>query len=219
MTSSAHRYHSVFLSGFVFLLAVVWDGVMHKNLMQVLSVNVYNVGLLVYSILQIVQVNNDLSFLRDSLESTYWDDASNKGYFLAAQILLPVILGLFIPLFAYLTYRLHFEFGWRIYRVTGGSIQLEKVFFNYHILLLLLKFSVFFVFGFTVLDLVLTIVSDNGKFFIAIGAAVLGIVIPTLGFYGARKENRPLLILYSLGCLVVLGYLIQRVWQAFYKAG
>ncbi|TPX76337.1 hypothetical protein CcCBS67573_g02403 [Chytriomyces confervae] len=210
-------YHGIFLAAFLFWMIVTWDGVMHKNLMQVLSVNIYNFGLLVYSFLQIIQTKTDLEFVRPQLENPDDPIASNTGLFLFAQVMLPAIIGFVIPSFAYLTYRLHGEFGWRQYRITGGSKQLENVFFTYHILLLLLKFSVFFVIGFTIFDLVLTAVSDKGKVIIGISAAVVGILVPACGYYGARNERKHLIFLYMFGCLCVLAYIVQRVWQAYYK--
>ncbi|KAJ3051714.1 hypothetical protein HDU99_008340, partial [Rhizoclosmatium hyalinum] len=60
-------YHTVFLASIGFLFFVVWDGVLHRNSIQCISVNFYLVGLLVYSVLQILQTDNDLNTIRPQL--------------------------------------------------------------------------------------------------------------------------------------------------------
>ncbi|ORY36808.1 hypothetical protein BCR33DRAFT_718513 [Rhizoclosmatium globosum] len=210
-------YHSVFLASIIFWLGCTWDGLLNKNIMQCFGINAYNVGILVYSLLQIKQTSNDFDRIADNwvgFDKNYY----NSGYFLAAQILLPCLIGVFIPLFAYLTYRMFLEFGWRQYRITGGNKQLEKVIYSYHILLLLLKFALFFVTAFTVLDLALTTVTDRGKYVISIVGGIFGVLLTAAGFYGARRENGYLLSFYIFGCCLVIGYLIERVYEAYNRS-
>ncbi|KAJ3353475.1 hypothetical protein HDU83_006757 [Entophlyctis luteolus] len=209
-------YHSVFLGSLVFWLGVTWDALLHQNLMQIISVNLYNVGLLVYASIQIAQTKTDTDLASPYLPPNLSDNSSS-GLFLAAQIVLPVIIGLFIPIFAFLSYKLHFEFGWRQYRITGGDLELRRVFFRYDILLLLLKFSIFFVVAFTVLDLVLTAVTSNGLIVIPILGAIVGLMVTMAGYYGARRENRLYIVIYIAGCLVVIAYLVDRVYDAFHR--
>ncbi|KAI9353690.1 hypothetical protein BDR26DRAFT_890155 [Obelidium mucronatum] len=169
-------------------------------------------------LLQILQTAKDLNLIDQADFSNPSLSSYNSGYFLAAQLLLPVIIGVFIPVFAYFTYRMNLEFGWRQYRITGGNIKLEKVFFAYHILLLLLKYALFFVCGFTALDLILTYVTERGKMIIAVSAAVVGILASACGYYGARYERKGIMSLYIIACLAVIGYLIERVYDAIVRA-
>ncbi|KAJ3220787.1 hypothetical protein HDU81_011177, partial [Chytriomyces hyalinus] len=113
---------------------------MHKNVIQVISVNIYNIGLLVYSILQMQQIKSHLEDVREVLVEAD-RCADDTGLFLVAQILLIIVLGVFTPVFAFLTFKLYSEFGWRQYRISSGNPALEKVFIAYHILLLVLKFE------------------------------------------------------------------------------
>ncbi|KAJ3251252.1 hypothetical protein HDU77_006019 [Chytriomyces hyalinus] len=210
----AETYHAIYLAGFLFWVIVTWDGIMHKNVIQVISVNVYNVGLFVYSILQMQQIKNHMEDVRNAMVVV--DRlADNTGLFLVAQILLIVLLGLFIPVFAFLTYKLYGEFGWRQYRISSGNPALEKVFIAYHILLLVLKFGVFFMLAFVVFNLVLTQVTRNGAIIISTAGLVVAIILPLLGFYGARRENKILSSIFVLGCLGCLSFIAERVYRAF----
>ncbi|KAJ3405142.1 hypothetical protein HDU80_001872 [Chytriomyces hyalinus] len=210
----AATYHAIYLAGFLFWVIVTWDGIMHKNVIQVISVNVYNVGLFVYSILQMQQIKNHMEDVRGAMVEA--DRlADNTGLFLVAQILLIVLLGLFTPVFAFLTYKLYGEFGWRQYRISSGNPALEKVFIAYHILLLVLKFGVFFMLAFVVFNLVLTQVTRNGAIIISIAGLAVAIILPLLGFYGARRENKLLSSFFVLGCLGCLSFIAERVYRAF----
>ncbi|KAJ3231707.1 hypothetical protein HDU78_007563 [Chytriomyces hyalinus] len=126
---------------------------MHKNTLQVISVNAYNVGLFVYSILQMQQIN---IHLQDVRETARIDDplSNNSGLYYVAQILLIVLLGVFMPVFLYLTVKLYKEYEWRKVRISKGDLNLYNDFIAYHILLLTIKFGTFFMAGFVIINLV-----------------------------------------------------------------
>ncbi|KAJ3016361.1 UNVERIFIED_CONTAM: hypothetical protein HDU68_012249 [Siphonaria sp. JEL0065] len=210
-------YESVFLASCGFWVFITWDGIMNLNTMEIISINFYNFGLFAYSITQIIQIAHDRTSLADSLEDL--SASQNSGTFLIAQLALPIVIGLYIPLFAYLTVKLIRDFGWRQYRITGGMIQLQKVFFAYDILLLLIKYSLFFVTGFTVVDLVLTQVSKNGVLIIPIVGSVVGFAIAFAGYYGIRYEHKWVSILYLFGTVAACGYLVNRLYDAYRRGG
>ncbi|KAJ3294273.1 hypothetical protein HDU79_011235 [Rhizoclosmatium sp. JEL0117] len=210
-------YHAVFLASIGFLFFVVWDGVLHRNSIQCISVNFYLVGLLVYSVLQILQTDNDLNTIRPQLLNA--NVASNSGYFLAAQILLPCIIGIFIPIYGFLSYKMYGEFGWRAYRISGGAPKVTKAFNTYHMFLLLLKYSVFAGCGFLVIDVILTKVSANGKILIPVLGFIVGIITVVTGFYGVRYEHAVLVIVHIVGTLGIFAYMIYRMVTSFHRGG
>ncbi|KAI8606915.1 hypothetical protein BC830DRAFT_1223594, partial [Chytriomyces sp. MP71] len=163
-------FNSVFLMSIGFGFFVTWDGVMQHNTLQILSMNAYNTVLFVYSIAQIYQANKD----RDMIEGSS-AVAQNTGSFFAALVTLPVLLGLYIPAFAYLTSRLYRDQAWRMYRITNGNVAMIRIFSFYHTELLLLKFSALFVSGFTVIALALTPVTAKGMIIIPSAGAVVGL--------------------------------------------
>ncbi|KAI9353692.1 hypothetical protein BDR26DRAFT_849057 [Obelidium mucronatum] len=210
-------YHSVFLASIGFWVFVLWNAIMHQNFIQIIAINFYNFGLFIYSILQIVQTANDLNNVRGQVKDP--NVASNSGYFLAAQILLPSIIGLFIPIYCYLTFQLHREFGWRMYRITGGEKVVTRAFTSYHILLLLLKFSAFSGTAFIILTLVLTSITEKGRIVIPLVGALVGIATLVAGYYGARFEIKGLMAFSIIGSLTIFGYTISRFVDAFRRGG
>ncbi|KAJ3074501.1 hypothetical protein HDU98_011091 [Podochytrium sp. JEL0797] len=181
-------YESVFVASIWFWLFLTWDAIIHLNTVEILAINAYNVGLFAFGVSQIIQINSDHSGIMNEISNVQFD-FFNTGGFLVAQIIIPIVIGLYSCLFGLLLCpKLVKDFGWRQYRITGGSIALNKVFLVYDVTLLLLKFCLFFVTGFTIID---------------------------LGFYGSRYEIRWLMIGYQLGILVSLGYIIQRIYAAY----
>ncbi|KAJ3074502.1 hypothetical protein HDU98_011092 [Podochytrium sp. JEL0797] len=210
-------YHSIFLGSIGFWLFITWNGIMHQNLLQIFSINFFNIGLLVYSIMQILQTNNDLNTVKSHLSDP--TIANDSGSFLAAQILLPSVIAVFIPVFVFLTYKLKGEFGWRMYRITGGDPKVTRAFTAYHVLLLLFKYSVFAGTGFMIIDLVLTSITTAGVISIPIVAAFIALGTVIAGFYSARFENKPFMVVFLVGCLGIFGYIVDRFVHAFQRGG
>ncbi|KAJ3126194.1 hypothetical protein HK100_010398 [Physocladia obscura] len=211
-------YNAVFLASTAFWFYLTYDAIMNVNIIQIISINFYNVGLFVYSITQIFQLIKDRAVVENELTGAASVNSNNIS-FLAVQILIPIIIGIFIPLFIFLTCRLNQDFNWRQYRITGGDIKMRKMFFRYDTFLLLIKFSLFFVSGFTVIDLVLTEVSNNGVIVIPIIGAFFGVGIPLAGYYSARYESKQLFICFELGIVLVFAYMIERIYDAYERSG
>ncbi|KAI8607691.1 hypothetical protein BC830DRAFT_1158082 [Chytriomyces sp. MP71] len=205
-------YHSVFLASLLFLLFIVWDAILHYNLVQVISANLYILGLLVYSICQIIQVKKDVS-------DTWSEMNVDSGAYFASQVILPCLLGAFMPVFSFFVYHLNRDFGWRIFRVSGGNNTIDRAFMLYHIFLLFLKFSMFFVGAFTVLDIVDTKVTGNGEIIISCAITLLSITVPFLGYFGVRKENNLLMVLFIFAYLGTVGFIADRIYDAFKRGG
>ncbi|KAJ3072787.1 hypothetical protein HDU98_002947 [Podochytrium sp. JEL0797] len=199
-------YHSVFILSVVFLAFITWNGVMHQNSLQIIFINFYLVALFIFSITQVFQTESDLQILYETTGDTAANDKGNGG-FLVSHLPLPIILGLYIPCFAYLTTRLRMEFGWRMYRITGGDKKIRK---KYHILLLLSKFAFCFLFCFTSLDLVASqfVLAKMIAFPIFVGCA--GAAVSITIYFAVTYESRKLMLLSGICCLIAVAYVTQR---------
>ncbi|KAI8607166.1 hypothetical protein BC830DRAFT_1073219, partial [Chytriomyces sp. MP71] len=213
------------LAAILFWLFLTWDALLARNALQVVSINAHNFGLFSYSIIQIIQLANDMSFAGSELEDP--SVANDSGSFFTNQITITVVIGINALTFIYLTNRLNAELSWSMYRSTGGDKVLTKVFICYHILLLLFKYSVFFVIGFIAIDVrtqyslsqVLTQVTTNGLIEIPFVCVTVGIFVTCLGYYGVRHESRPALVIYILGCAGMFAFILERICSAFVRGG
>ncbi|KAJ3266603.1 hypothetical protein HDU77_000154 [Chytriomyces hyalinus] len=179
-------YHAVFQASFVFWMFMTYDAIKYYNLVQVVACNFYIAGLFVYSLLQIVQ------FKKDSQEFTNEGYEIVTGSFLASLVTLPCVIALYAPVFAYLTRRLHHDFGWRIFRIAGGNRTIDKV-----------------------IGLVLTQVSQHGIAIIAISIAMAAFIAPLIGYFGVRRESATLMTLFMFCYLGLIAFVGERVWAGF----
>ncbi|TPX49321.1 hypothetical protein CcCBS67573_g10165 [Chytriomyces confervae] len=202
-------YHAVFQASFVFWMFMTYDAIKYYNLVQVIACNFYIAGLFVYSLLQIVQVK------KDTQEFTSGGEEIVTGSFLASLVTLPCVIALYAPVFAYLTRRLHHDFGWRIFRIAGGNRTIDKAFMHYHIFVLFLKFSMFFLVGFTAIGLVLTKVSAHGMAIIVISIPMAAFIAPLIGYFGVRRESATLMTLFMFCYLGLIAFVGERVWAGF----
>ncbi|KAJ1565292.1 hypothetical protein HK405_012713, partial [Cladochytrium tenue] len=119
----------------------------HQNFVQVIAVLGYSIGCFVFSFVQIKQTTTTDGYFYSQWPSDLEGDN-------VAQILISVVTGVWMVAFAYLVFKMFGEFGWTIYRVTGGDKKMERAFTNYHIMQISVKFSIFFVFLFAIIILV-----------------------------------------------------------------
>ncbi|KAI8828268.1 GC-rich sequence DNA-binding factor-like protein-domain-containing protein [Chytriomyces cf. hyalinus JEL632] len=183
-------YHAVFQASFVFWMFMTYDAIKYYNLAQVIACNFYIAGLFVYSLLQIVQIK------KDTQEFTYEGHEIVTGSFLASLVTLPCVIALYAPVFAYLTRRLHHDFGWRIFRIAGGNRTIDKV-----------------------IGLVLTQVSRHGIAIIGISIAMAAFIAPLIGYFGVRRESGTLMTLFMFCYLGLIAFVGERVWAGFTRKG
>ncbi|KAJ3074500.1 hypothetical protein HDU98_011090 [Podochytrium sp. JEL0797] len=215
----AITFNAVFVASIWFWLFITWDSIIHLNTVEVVAINFYNLGLFVFGVSQILQIEKDHGEIKIPLSESQNDYFTSPG-FRAAQILIPIVIGIYSCLFGFLLGpKLLNDFSWRQYRITGGSMEVKSLFFNYDVHLLLLKFSLFFLTGFTVINLVLTTVTPNGAILIPVFGTILGFFIAVSGFYGARYEIRWLAMTYEAGLVGAMGYISQRVYTAYSRDG
>ncbi|KAJ3057101.1 hypothetical protein HK097_000565 [Rhizophlyctis rosea] len=229
-------YQSTFLAAQFFLLAVAWDAVMYvhsgdltfsmrisitlspsqKNILQIFALDIYSVGLAGYSLIQYFNweelEENQKWTTESSMEVMQW---TVIGFEIVSTLIL----------FA-LTYSLYKEFGWDIYRIYGASVEVKKHLRNYHVLLVLLKFTMFFFSIFVVILLILVrrdAEQDRIRTELILGGVGVPLAVGTIvaGWVALKKESKPLMWTFGTGCgvgLVFVVYRLIRMRQAEYKA-
>ncbi|ORY42391.1 hypothetical protein BCR33DRAFT_309628 [Rhizoclosmatium globosum] len=210
-------FNIVFFLASLFLVFVTWDGILHQNILQLISVYVLHIGLTIYSITQIFQTYEDLN----DLDVNYKDSPQvrNGDLYLTAQVMVPIVIVIFQPVFIYLTIKCYREFAWRRYRITGGSKILEKVFINYNILLLLIKYTLFFGFGLQIFYLAYPKTGVEGMWALVIFSMVFNVFNGIVGFFSIRKESKPLAVAFIIGCTALLVVSVTEIYLVYSLEG
>jgi hypothetical protein len=123
---------TLFIFGFLYELVVVWDALRMKNTIQVIGVCIANLALLVYTAIQIEQIQVAIDTLqRFTPNSIPHEDVWSgvKAYLMA----IPCIIGFCTIGMVYIAFKLYQEFAWDILKNIGADYRMKKRFLHYQV--------------------------------------------------------------------------------------
>ncbi|GAB7364657.1 hypothetical protein MBLNU230_g5459t1 [Neophaeotheca triangularis] len=207
-TRTIPTYLALFIFGFLYMLWLVWDALKKRNTIQVMGLCLYDLGLLIYSAVQIDQVREAVAQLRDDghLVEGEEDLWAQLRPFLYAE---PCVIGLGMVLLSITAWKLYDEFAWSIYKNVSADLRLKRRYLTYQIYLALLKFDFFFFVGFTVQFLVVVRNTTSLEFYLTIAALVLTACTLFLAAWVTRSENKYLM------CVIIFLYLAAMAYFVF----
>jgi len=204
---------ALFIFGFLYVWLLSWDALRLKNTIQVIGLCIANLALLVYTVLQIDQIETAIGQLRNG-NALIDDDIMEKCRpFLIA---IPIIIGLVTCFMGFITYKLYQEFAWDILKQIGADYRMKKRFLYFQVYIALIKFDFFFFLGFTVQFLVIVTGKTGVEFGLTVAAIPVTIAILVSASYFTRRENKPgmcLVILLYFGALAYFFYKLVRMYQ------
>lgn len=129
---------TLFIFGFLYELVIVWDALRMKNTIQIIGVCIANLALLVYTAIQVDQIQMAISVLakynalrHDITSPELWSDI--KAFLIAT----PAIIALATAGMAFCAWKLYQEFAWDILKSIGADYRMKKRFLHYQVRLLL----------------------------------------------------------------------------------
>ncbi|KAI5285282.1 hypothetical protein KEM54_000692 [Ascosphaera aggregata] len=113
---------SLLIFGFVYDLVLVADALYNKNSIQLIGLCLCNVGLMVYGAVQISQIEKAVSALVkvNEMKDATWHQI--RGCLIA----IPIVIGVFTLIEAYMTWELKRKFGWQLIDATQGSLDKKR---------------------------------------------------------------------------------------------
>ncbi|CAC9892181.1 unnamed protein product [Aureobasidium pullulans] len=179
-------YLALFIFGFIYQLALVWDALRLKNTIQVIGLCLYNLGLLVYAAVQYDQIDRAVDVL-DIAREIRPDFGHDVKPFLVA---VPCVLALGTVAFSIVAWKLYDEFAWTIYKHISADLRLKRRYLVYQIYIALLKFDFFFFLGFTVQFVVVVREHTSDiEFALTIAAIPVTIAILLAAAWFTRRES------------------------------
>jgi len=176
---------------------------------------VFQFIMLGYSITQMMQLKNNSDKLPTGLEifSTYSEIATTIGFLIA----IIVLMAIFAMAFFALAFKLFREFGWVIYKKIGADLTIRRLYRNYQILLMILKFDGFLLFAFSSQWLLFLVSEGNTRQAILHGfITILGFpLMLAIVFWAVKTERRWAMWVFFLANLGNFCYFVARLILLF----
>lgn len=124
---------TLFIFGFLYVLVVVWDALRMKNTIQVIGVCIANLALMVYTAIQVDQIQEAIfklggsGALEDHNPKELWSDM--KPYLVAT----PAVIAACTVGMVFVAWKLYQEFAWDILKNIGADYRMKKRFFHYQV--------------------------------------------------------------------------------------
>ncbi|KAL8639609.1 MAG: hypothetical protein Q9228_003378 [Teloschistes exilis] len=211
-THTIPTFLALYIFGFVYQLILVYDALRLKNTIQVIGLCLYNVGLLVYAAVQMDQIQEAVTELRqkNQIKPNVWEN--ERPYLIA----IPCVIALGTLAMCIIAWKLYDEFAWTIYKHISADLRMKRRYLTFQIYIALLKFDFFFFLGFTIQFIVVVVKHNNSEFYLTIAAIPVTIIILIMAGYFTRKENTPgmlaIILLYFAGLAYFLFKLV-RMYQ------
>jgi hypothetical protein len=121
---------SLFIFGFLYELLLVWDALRLKNEIQVIGICIANLAFLVYSAIQINQVDGAIVILLQGDELVDLRIWAEIRPFLIA---IPCIVAFISLIFGFIAWKLYQEFAWDILKQIGADYRMKRRFLHYQV--------------------------------------------------------------------------------------
>lgn len=130
-TRTIPTYLAVFMFGYIYELVLVYDALRMKNTIQVIGIVLYNAGILLYAGIQYDQLNDAIHSLMDQsfivLDVDMWEKLRPM------LIALPILMGFFTVVFAFVAWKLYEEFAWTIYKHISADLRMKRRYLTYQV--------------------------------------------------------------------------------------
>ena len=137
---SIPTFLTLFIFAFLYEMVLVWDALRMKNTIQIIGLAIANLAILVYTAIQIDQINNAVTILGDknaiiikppvvngSPAADLW--ATMKPSLVA----IPIIIAVASVFMAFISWKLYQEFAWDILKQIGADYRMKKRFLYYQV--------------------------------------------------------------------------------------
>ncbi|GJE95127.1 hypothetical protein PsYK624_113080 [Phanerochaete sordida] len=154
-------YLALFILAEIFELLMAFDALRLRNVIQLVGILAFHVGLIVFASIQIHET-------KAALVGNGQDKTWHKV--LPFLIVSPCILGASLLALMWWIRALYFEFGWAIFHVVGANPQMKTMYQFYQIMICLLKFDFFCFIGVTSQLLIVVLQKNSAEFGLTIAA-------------------------------------------------
>lgn len=207
-------YLALFILAEIFELAMAYDALRMRNIIQLLGIILFHGALIVFSALQVHETRTALYACPlpqcDSDPNWLWNKVK------PLLIIAPCIIAASWLFLIFWIKQLYGEFGWVIFRVVGANPKLKSMYQYYQILICLLKFDFFCFVGVTMQLLIVVLAANSAEFGITIAAIPVVVVLLAGCAYAVQREIRWLMSMSLVLMVASMSYFLYKLVR-FYE--
>lgn len=197
-------YLGIFAFAHVYQFILAMFAVHQRNIMQFVFLGIFNMALLIYSIIQIYEI---------AFKSNLVIEQSAQQTVRALTTTIPCVISLAQVVYVGLAWKIYQEFGWKVYKLLGADRLVKKMYAHYLFFECLIKFDGFFWVGFSVQYLALVLSPGDVEYYLTMAMTPGCFLVLLVGHLAARHENKWMMISFFLGCLCALIYFIYKLYR------
>ncbi|KAF8894598.1 hypothetical protein BD779DRAFT_1797577 [Infundibulicybe gibba] len=217
-------YLALFALAEVFELLMAFDALRLRNVIQLMGILVFHLGLIVFASLQIRQTKSALVHVQDCDGTVNFINCDGPGtlwrsirpFLITAPC---VIAGAWFVMLFWIK-ELYAEFGWAIFHVVGANPKMKTMYQWYQIMICLLKFD-FFCFGGVTMQLLIVVLQRNSaEFGITVAAIPIVLTLLILCGFAVQREIKWLMtisLVMMLASMSYFCYFADMVYSVLYK--
>lgn len=129
LTSTIPTYLGLLIFAFIYQLILVYDGLAAKNTIQIIGLVFMNLAILIYTAIQIDQIEEAYKSLLalHFITEDYWPGV--KPFLIA----LPLIVALSTLVLGFIAWKLYGEFAWTIYKQISADLRMKRRYLVYQV--------------------------------------------------------------------------------------
>ncbi|KAK2466933.1 hypothetical protein APHAL10511_001191 [Amanita phalloides] len=213
-------YLALFALAEVFELLITIDALRLRNIIQLMGILAFHLGLMVTAAIQVRETRIAL-VLRSNCDATVdpitCDGKGTLWYrVLPFLIVSPCVIAVSFVLLCFWMRDLYAEFGWAIFHVVGANPKMKEMYRYYQILICLLKFDFFSFTGVTMQLLIIVLHRSSAEFGLTIAAIPVVLVLLILCGIAVQREIKWIMsisLVLMLASLVYFLYKLARFYE------
>ncbi|EGG03120.1 uncharacterized protein MELLADRAFT_90467 [Melampsora larici-populina 98AG31] len=226
--TSVSTYLVIFIIANVFSIVMTFDSLFNKNVVQLISLCLFNFLMAAYGAVLPRQIKRALQNPGGPVSWNGAHEGTSCNMYVSCYgvqylygdiqgwiITIPVITGFCSCLLAYLTWLIYKEFGWDIFKQIGADLRLKRIIQQKYVFYMLQKFNLFFFIGFSVQFLVLSGSMSKLEKAFTICALPFGLAVIILAGIAVSHEIKWMIAVYAVVWVAAMSSFVFKLVRIF----
>jgi len=208
-------YFSLFGLATLFTIYTGLDALWNRNIIELIGIPLFSVGLCIFSGLQVREVKDALVLGSDCTTQNQPSCDALYGLIERFLIVVPIIIFLAILSYTWWTMKLYGEFGWAVFSTVGADPAKKNMYRFYEVFVCLLKFDYFAAVALFMQLLILVPYGSQTEFRLTIAAIPISLILLVGCGWSVKNEIRSLFVISLALMLASMGYVVYKLTRFY----